>query len=85
MLKSTSTRLEKLVRDEHSSLLRTLVNYGRKKFYNVDNWSSTGTRHFAAKEKRSGWRPRCVRLWRDSTRAGTSCPELEGAKMAKRS
>jgi hypothetical protein len=28
-----STRLESLARDKHSSLLRTFVNYGRKKFY----------------------------------------------------
>jgi hypothetical protein len=27
--------LEGLARDQHSSLLRTLVNYGRKKFYNI--------------------------------------------------
>ncbi len=30
------SRLERLARDKHSSLLRTFVNYGRKKFYNVD-------------------------------------------------
>jgi len=30
------TRLEKLARDKHSSLLRTFVNYGHKKFYNVE-------------------------------------------------
>ncbi len=32
---------EKLVRDKHSSLLRKLINYGRKKFYNMgprDQW-----------------------------------------------
>ncbi len=29
------TRLEILARDKHSSLLRPIVNYGRKKFYNV--------------------------------------------------
>jgi hypothetical protein len=28
-------RLERLARDKRSSLLRTSVNYGRKKFYNV--------------------------------------------------
>ncbi len=29
------TRLERLNRNKHSSLLRTFVNYGRKKFYNI--------------------------------------------------
>ena len=28
------TKVERLVRDKHSSLLRTFVNYGHKKFYN---------------------------------------------------
>ncbi len=30
------TRLEKIAKDKPSSLLRKFVNYGRKKFYNVD-------------------------------------------------
>jgi hypothetical protein len=30
------TGLERLARAKHSGLLRTLVNYERKKFYNVD-------------------------------------------------
>jgi len=30
-----STRLERLARNKHSSWLRKLVNYGRKKFYNI--------------------------------------------------
>jgi hypothetical protein len=29
------TKLERLAMDKHSSLLRTFVNYGRKKFYNI--------------------------------------------------
>ncbi len=29
------TRLKSLAMDKHSSLLRTFVNYGRKKFYNI--------------------------------------------------
>jgi hypothetical protein len=29
------TRLERLSRDKHSSLLRSLANYDRKKFYNI--------------------------------------------------
>ncbi len=29
------TRLERLARDKHSSPLGALVNYGRKKFYNI--------------------------------------------------
>ncbi len=32
------TRLERLDRDKRSSLLRTLVNYGRKKFYSIEPW-----------------------------------------------
>jgi len=31
----TNIRLERLARDKHSSLLRKLVNYGRKKLYNI--------------------------------------------------
>jgi hypothetical protein len=38
------TRLERLARDKHSSLLRKSVNYGRKKFY------STGPGRFKASE-----------------------------------
>ncbi len=30
------TRLERLARDKHSSLLGSFVNYGRKKLYNID-------------------------------------------------
>ncbi len=33
------TRLERLSRDKHSGLLRTFVNYVRKKFYNIGPWS----------------------------------------------
>jgi hypothetical protein len=29
------TRPEKPAKDKHSSVLQTLVNYGRKKFYNI--------------------------------------------------
>jgi hypothetical protein len=29
-----------LARDKHSSLLRTLVNYGRKTFYNIGPWDN---------------------------------------------
>ncbi len=29
------TRLERLARDKHSSLLQKFVNYGQKKFYNI--------------------------------------------------
>ncbi len=28
-------RLERTAKDKHSSLLRTFVNYGGKKFYNI--------------------------------------------------
>jgi hypothetical protein len=34
------TRLERLSKDKHSSLLQTFENYGLKKFYNIDTWSS---------------------------------------------
>ncbi len=33
------TRLEKLARDKHSSLLRKLVDNGQKKFYNFEPWA----------------------------------------------
>jgi hypothetical protein len=29
------TRIDKLARDKHSSLLQKFVNYGRKTFYNI--------------------------------------------------
>ncbi len=29
--------------DKHSSLLRTFVNYGRKKFYNIGPWNEFST------------------------------------------
>ena len=32
---SVRLRPKKLAKDKHSSLLRALVNYGRKKFYNT--------------------------------------------------
>ncbi len=32
------TILEKLARDEHSSLLQKIVTYGCKKFYNIGPW-----------------------------------------------
>ncbi len=32
------TRQERFARDKHSSLLRKSVNYGRKKFYEIDPW-----------------------------------------------
>jgi hypothetical protein len=31
--------MERPARDKHSSLLRTIVNYGRKKFYNIGPWN----------------------------------------------
>jgi hypothetical protein len=36
--------LERLVSHKHSSLLRTFVNYGRKKFYNIGPWSGDSIR-----------------------------------------
>ncbi len=32
------TRMDRLARDKHSSLLRKFVNYGQKKFYNIGPW-----------------------------------------------
>jgi hypothetical protein len=32
------SRLEKLARGKHSSLLQKLINYGLKKFYNIGPW-----------------------------------------------
>ncbi len=34
-----STRLEKPAKDKHPSLIRTFINYGRKKCYNIGSWS----------------------------------------------
>ncbi len=32
--------LVRLARDKHSSLLRKVVNYGRKKFFDIGTWTS---------------------------------------------
>jgi len=32
------TRLKRLATDKQSNLLRTFVNYGHKKFYNIEAW-----------------------------------------------
>ncbi len=32
-------RLDKISCDKHSSLLQTIINYGRKKFYNIGPWN----------------------------------------------
>jgi hypothetical protein len=34
----TKTRLERLARNRHSSLLQKFINYGEKKFYNIGPW-----------------------------------------------
>ena len=31
----SQTRLERLAKDEHTRLLRTLINFGHKKFYSI--------------------------------------------------
>jgi hypothetical protein len=36
------TRLERLASDKCSSLLQKVVNYGRKKFYNIGPWKDVG-------------------------------------------
>jgi len=36
------TRLEMLVRDKHSSLLRPFANYWRKAFYETETWTFSG-------------------------------------------
>jgi hypothetical protein len=33
-------KMERLASDKHSSLLRTFVNYGHKKFYNIGPWKT---------------------------------------------
>ncbi len=33
---------KKLAKSKHSSLLRKIINYGRKKFHNVGPWSLVG-------------------------------------------
>jgi len=40
-------RLERFARDKHSSLLRKLVNYGHKKFYNI--WPRSTVESFSSK------------------------------------
>jgi hypothetical protein len=35
------TKLEGVARDKHSGLLRKLVNYGRKQFYNIGPYCAT--------------------------------------------
>ncbi len=35
---SVAVPLERLAIDKHARLLRKLVNYGRKKFYNIGPW-----------------------------------------------
>jgi hypothetical protein len=35
------TRLERLGKDKHSSLLHNFLNYCRKKFYDIEPWSNT--------------------------------------------
>ncbi len=45
------TRLEKLARDKHSSLLQKFITYGRKKFYNIGNWSFHQLAIFSAEIK----------------------------------
>jgi hypothetical protein len=40
------TSLESLARDKHSSLIRTFVNYGGKKFYNIGPWEVFMTLYF---------------------------------------
>ncbi len=37
-LQTDQTRLEMFATDKHSSLLRTFVNYGRRKFCNIGPW-----------------------------------------------
>jgi hypothetical protein len=39
LIRKYSTRLEKLARNKHSSLLQTFVTYGHKKFHSIGPWS----------------------------------------------
>ncbi len=45
------TRLERLARDKHSSLIRKSVNYGCKKFYGTGPWPFQSSLMFASKAK----------------------------------
>jgi hypothetical protein len=38
-------RLERLVKEKHSSLLETLINYNCKSFYNIDPWRRLALRY----------------------------------------
>jgi hypothetical protein len=42
--------LEKLATNKHSSLLRIFINYGKKKFYNIETWQGGQAAEKAAKE-----------------------------------
>jgi hypothetical protein len=48
----TSTRLEKLARDKHSSLLRKAIKYGQKKFYNIGPWRKSYKTFFICRLRR---------------------------------
>jgi hypothetical protein len=37
LLSNISFRVDRPAREKHSSLLQTLVNYGHKKFYNIES------------------------------------------------
>ncbi len=40
LIHNHNTKLKKLVRHKHSSLVQTFVNYGSKKFYNIGMWGA---------------------------------------------
>ncbi len=45
LTRTHQTRLERLARDKHSSLLQRSVNYGRKRFYSTGSRASTNSQN----------------------------------------
>jgi hypothetical protein len=74
------TTLKRLARDNHSSLLLTLVNYGCKKFYNMVTWFC-----WIAVEKRLAARYRLrstLEAWSRSS-GGSNCLEPPSINFEK--
>ncbi len=44
------TRPKRCAREKHSSLLQAFINYGRKKFYNIDDRSCSEADHRGAEQ-----------------------------------
>jgi hypothetical protein len=59
------TRLERPARDKHASLLRKLINYRHKKFFDIGCWSLYSTAFFFVTDEEAKTPERC------STRVGS--------------